>query len=318
MINTPYKQLEKGDKQMHPGLQFLTFIGIFVFVFLAGNLIGSGIVIGLYGMKTFTALASLDMTVPHFMTAIWIIQTAGTTLPILLTPLFFAWVIVRDVPDYIKPTFRFPWTLLLIVLAVMFLSMPLIEFLSNLNQKMVLPPWLKWMKESEEQTEKLMEGMLKMGSIWDVISNVLFIGLFTAIAEEFMFRGVLQTIFYKWTKNIHVAIWITAVLFSAFHMEFFGFLPRLLLGLFFGYFVAWSGSIWTGVWAHFINNSTIVIVTYLFQQKVFTGDVNNQHVFNNIAYVISLAVTAALLVIYKIVTDSRKQQPLLSNGEELD
>jgi len=183
---------------------------------------------------------------------------------------------------------------------------------------MVLPPWLKWMKESEEQTEKLMEGMLKMGSIWDLISNVLFIGLFTAIAEEFMFRGVLQTIFYKWTKNIHVAIWITAILFSAFHMEFFGFLPRLLLGLFFGYFVAWSGSIWTGVWAHFINNATIVIVTYLFQQKVFTGNVNNQHVFNNIAYMISLLVTAALLVIYKIVTDSRKQQPLFSNGEELD
>ena len=302
---------------MHPGLQFLTFIGIFIFVFVAGNLIGGGIVIGLYGMKTFAALASLDMTVPHFMTSIWILQTAGTTLPILLAPLFFSWVIIRDVPDYIKPTFRFPWTLLVVVLAVMFLSMPLIEFLSNLNQKMVLPPWLKWLKESEEQTQKLMEGMLKMNGLGDMISNVLFIGLFTAIAEEFMFRGVLQTIFYRWTKNIHAAIWITAILFSAFHMEFFGFLPRLLLGLFFGYFVAWSGSIWTGVWAHFINNATIVIVTYLFQQKIFTGDVNDQHVFNNLAYVISLVITAALLVIYKKITDSRKQQPLLSDGEEL-
>ena len=303
---------------MHPGLQFLTFIGIFAGIFFVGNIIGAGLVIALYGMKTFTALASLDMTVPHFMAAIWVLQTAGTTLPILIAPLFFAWVIVRDVPDYIKPTVRFPWTLLLVVFALMFLSMPLIEFLSNLNQKMVLPPWLKWMKESEEQTQKLMEGMLKMNGLWDVISNVLFIGLFTAIAEEFMFRGVLQTIFYRWTKNIHAAIWITAILFSAFHMEFFGFLPRLLLGLFFGYFVAWSGSIWTGVWAHFINNATIVIVTYLFQQKVFTGDVNDQHVFNNLAYVISLVVTAALLVIYKKVIDSRKQQqPLLSDGEEL-
>ncbi|MEP6612703.1 MAG: type II CAAX endopeptidase family protein [Mucilaginibacter sp.] len=318
MINTPYKQLERSDKQMHPGLQFLTFIGIFIFVFFAGNLIGLGIVLALYGANTLTAITSLNMAAPHFMSAIWIIQTAGTTLPILLAPLFFAWVIVRDVPDYIKPTIRFPWTLILITLAVMFLSMPLIEFLSNLNQKMVLPEWLKWMKESEEQTQKLMEGMLKMNGLWDMLSNVLFIGLFTAIAEEFMFRGVLQTIFYRWTKNIHVAIWITAILFSAFHMEFFGFLPRLLLGLFFGYFVAWSGSIWTGVWAHFINNSTIVIVTYLFQQKVFTGDVNNQHVFNTIAYVLSLVITFALLILYKKISDSRKQQPLLSDGEELD
>ena len=317
MINTPYKQLERNDKRIHPGLQFLIFIGIFLLVFFAGNLIGLGIVMAMYGEKTMMAITSLNLAAPHFMSAIWIIQTAGTTLPILLTPIFFAWVIVGDIKDYIKPTFRFPWTLLLIVLAVMFLSMPLIEFLSNLNQKMVLPEWLKWMKESEEQTEKLMEGMLKMNGLWDMVSNVLFIGLFTAIAEEFMFRGVLQTIFYKWTKNIHVAIWVTAILFSAFHMEFFGFLPRLLLGLFFGYFVAWSGSIWTGVWAHFINNSTIVIVTYLFQQKVFTGDVNNQHVFNTIAYVLSLLITAALLIIYKKITDSRKQQPLLSDGEEL-
>lgn len=318
MINTPYKQLEKNDKAPHPGLQFLIFVGIFAGIFFVGNIIGASIVIALYGMKTFTALASLNMAAPHFMTSIWILQTAGTTLPILLAPLFFALVIVRDIPDYIKPNFRFPWALAIVVLAVMFLSMPLIEFLSNLNQKIPLPNWLEWMKESEKQTEKLMEGMLKMGRLWDVISNVLFIGLFTAIAEEFMFRGVLQTIFYRWTKNIHVAILITAILFSAFHMEFFGFLPRLLLGLFFGYFVAWSGSIWTGVWAHFINNSTIVIITYLFQQKFFTGDVNNQHVFNTIAYVLSLVITFALLILYKKISDLRKQQPLLSDGEELD
>jgi len=277
----------------------LMFTGIFAIIFFTGNLIGSGIVIALYGMKTFMALATLDLSAPHFMTSIWILQTAGTTLPILIAPLFFAGVVVGDIPDYIKPGFRIPWGLILIVLAIMFISMPLIEFLSNLNQKVALPPWLQWMKESEAKTEKLMEGMLKMNSVWDVISNVLFIGLFTAIAEEFMFRGVLQTIFYRWTKNIHVAVWVTAILFSAFHMEFFGFLPRLLLGVLFGYFVAWSGSIWTGVWAHFINNSTIVVATYLFQQKVFTGDVNNQHVFKNTAYIISFVVVAALLFIYK-------------------
>jgi len=141
--------------------------------------------------------------------------------------------------------------------------------------------------------------MLNMKGLRDVISNVLFIGLFTAIAEEFMFRGVLQTIFYKWTKNIHVAIWVTAILFSAFHMEFYGFFPRILLGVLFGYFVAWSGSIWTGVWAHFINNSTIVVAAYLFQQKIFAGDVNDQHVFNYAAYILSFVVTGGLLFLYQ-------------------
>jgi len=298
MINTPYKPLENNDKRIRPGMQFLIYAGIFLGFFIAGNLIGAGLVVAIFGEKTFLALGTLNFTAPHFMTAIWILQIAGTTLPILISALFFSRVIVTDVPGYIKPGFRFPWVLMILVFATMFITLPFIEFLSNLNQQVPMPHWLYWMKENEKSTEKLMTEMLNMKGLWDVISNVLFIGLFTAIAEEFMFRGVLQTIFAKWFKNIHVAIWVTAVLFSAFHMEFYGFFPRLLLGLLFGYFVAWSGSIWTGVWAHFINNGTIVVVTYLFQQKVFTGDVNNQHVFTTPAYIVSLVVTGVLLFIY--------------------
>lgn len=307
MINTPYKQLEKNDKGIRPGMQFLIFSGIFLGIFIVGNLIGAGIIVAMYGLKTFMALGEMNLAAPHFMTAIWILQIAGTTLPIFVSALFFARVIVVDIPGYIKPGIRFPWGVMAIIFALMFVSMPLIEYLSNLNQKVPVPHWLEWMKENEKSTEKLMTEMLNMKGLWDVLSNVLFIGLFTAIAEEFMFRGVLQTIFYKWTKNIHVAIWITAILFSAFHMEFYGFFPRILLGLFFGYFVAWSGSIWTGVWAHFINNATIVVVTYLFQQKVFIGDVNNQHVFNYAAYGISAVVTGGLLFIYYRIIDLKSK-----------
>ncbi|MDO3641822.1 CPBP family intramembrane glutamic endopeptidase [Mucilaginibacter sp. L3T2-6] len=294
----PYKQLENNDKRIRPGVQFLIFTGIFIGFFIAGNLIGAGLVLAIFGQKTFLALGTLNFTAPHFMPAIWILQIAGTTLPILVSAIFFSAVIVRDIPGYIKPRLHFPWGLMVLILAAMFVGLPLIEFLSNLNQKVPVPHWLEWMSENEKNTEKLMTQMLNMKGLWDVILNVLFIGLFTAIAEEFMFRGVLQTIFCNWTKNIHVAIWITAILFSAFHMEYFGFFPRLLLGLLFGYFVAWSGSIWTGVWAHFINNATIVVVTYLFQQKVFTGDVNNQHVFSAPAYLVSFIVTGGLLFIY--------------------
>jgi hypothetical protein len=125
-----------------------------------------------------------------------------------------------------------------------------------------------------------------------------------------MFRGVIQTIFVRWTKNTHAAVWITAILFSAFHMEFFGFLPRLLLGVFFGYFVAWSGSIWTGVWAHFLNNSTVVIITYLFQKKIISGDPNDQHMFNNAGYAISFIIVGALLFVYKRITTVKDQIPV--------
>jgi membrane protease YdiL (CAAX protease family) len=122
-----------------------------------------------------------------------------------------------------------------------------------------------------------------------------------------MFRGCLQTIFLQWTGNIHAAVWITAILFSAFHMEFFGFLPRLMLGVLFGYFVAWSGSVWTGVWAHFINNGTAVIGTYLFQHKLIKINPDDQHLFSYAGYIISLLIILFLLFIYRNVAFNKQK-----------
>jgi hypothetical protein len=173
------------------------------------------------------------------------------------------------------------------------------------------------MRDSEDQAEKLTEALLQMKTIWDLIKDVLLIGLLTAIVEEFMFRGVLQTIFVRWTKNTHVAIWITAILFSAFHMDFFGFLPRMALGVLFGYFVAWSGSIWPAVWAHFLNNATAVVVTYLFNHKQIKINPDDQHLFSYSGYIISLAIVLFLLFVYRKTAFDKKPIPDFG-GEELD
>jgi len=309
--------LEKGYNQIHPGLQFLIFMGIALGALIVGSLIGIGLISALYGLKTFGAIQSLKTSVPHFSDALWVLQIAGTTLPILAAPFFFAYVIVREPKDYLKPGLKFSWILIVLIFAIMFISNPVIEFLSNLNQKMVLPPFLKWMRDSEDSAQKLTEAMLQMNNVWDVIIDVILVGLLTAIAEEFMFRGVLQTIFLRWTQNTHVAIWITAILFSAFHMEFFGFLPRMALGLLFGYFVAWSGSVWPAVWGHFINNGTIVIVTYLFNKKLIKISPDDQHLFNYSGYIISLAIVLFLLFVYRRTAAETSQIPD-PDGKELD
>lgn len=179
---------------MHPLLQFLTFCAISVFCVGVGYLIGAALIWLLYGSAPLLAIGTLNFSAPHVSNALWIIQIASTTIPLFIAPVFFAYVIVKDAQDYIKPTLYFPWVCMLLVFCIMFISSPLIELLSNINEKMVLPPFLHWMRESEDQAQKLTAFLLKMDTLWQMLFNLICVGLLTAIAEEFMFRGVLQTV----------------------------------------------------------------------------------------------------------------------------
>ncbi|MGN6178678.1 MAG: lysostaphin resistance A-like protein [Mucilaginibacter sp.] len=305
----PYKEMEPGSSSMHPGLQFLLLAAILIVALIIGTFAGLGIVLALYGIDTMKAITTVNTAVPHFASALWVVQFAGTTFPILATPVFFAYVVMNDKANYLRTNFRFPPQLLIIVFAIMLCAFPVIELLSNINQKIPVPHFLQWMADNQKTEQKLMDAMMNMKGVWDAIYDVLFIGLLTAIVEEFLFRGCIQTIFARWTKNIHVAIWVTAIFFSAFHLDFFGFLPRVLLGAMFGYFVAWSGSIWTSVWAHFINNGTIVVVTYLYQVNHTRVSPDDNHVFNSLAYIISAVIILFLFWVYRRMT--LQQKPLL-------
>ncbi|MES2061852.1 MAG: CPBP family intramembrane glutamic endopeptidase [Bacteroidota bacterium] len=312
MMKTPVNQ-------MSPGLQFLLFVVVFAAIFIIGNLLGIAIIAVTYGLNVVMEIAQLNFSNPQSIAALYILQIVTTTIPIFLAPVIFGYWVAKAPAEYIKPTIRIPWMLFIVTFFVMLVSSPLIEFLSNINQQMVLPKWLsgleRWMKESEESARRVTMAILQMQTLWDCIKNIILIGLLTAIAEEFMFRGGIQTIMQKWTKNTHVAIWVTAAIFSAFHMEFYGFLPRLLLGALFGYFVAWSGSIWPAVWGHFLNNGSAVLVTYLYQKKHIKLNPDDTNVFSWWQYIFSLIIIIILLLVYKKIALGKKQPEL--NGEEL-
>jgi len=305
---------EKPVSTIHPTLQFLILAGITLGLMFVGVLIGILIVLPIYGLQTISHVTTFDTTYPGVINSLWILQITSTTIPLFVGPLIFARFVVKETEDYLKATAKASPLLFLLVLVIMFFSSPLMEWLVNINQKMVFPHFLQgvydWMRRSEDQAAKETQLLLQMKSIGAMLFDLLVIGLLTAIAEEFLFRGCVQTIFTRWTKNKHWGIWIAAILFSAFHMQFFGFLPRLMLGVFFGYFVSWSGSIWTSVWAHFINNGTAVVVTYLFQQKVIKLNPDDQHVFNYFAYAFSLALTVFLLIVYRNIAQSKKALPV--------
>ena len=99
------------------------------------------------------------------------------------------------------------------------------------------------------------------------------IAVIPAIGEEFVFRGILHKVFRQWTGNAHIAVWISAFLFSAMHMQFYGFLPRLFLGAVLGYMLVSTGNIWVPVLAHFFNNTAAVTVFYLKHNNYITLDI---------------------------------------------
>lgn len=161
---------------------------------------------------------------------------------------------------------------------ILFASIPIINSLAVLNEGMHFPDWLRgiesWMKEKEMDAQGLTEAFLKMDTLGSLYFNIIMIGILPAIGEELIFRGIFQRLFAEWTKNIHWGIFIAAFLFSAMHMQFYGFLPRLLLGALLGYLFYWSGSIWIPMLAHFVNNTTAVILYYFYADKM-TNNIEN-------------------------------------------
>ena len=301
------------NKPIHPGLQFLILSGLLIGTIIIGQLIAVIIISARFGPNILNAVLKFDLSTQQAHTSLWILQFTGTTLPILITPIIFVYRVVKAEPnEYLKNNFQFPGLLLAGSFITMLVAVPLIEYLGIQNQHFNLP---KWMIEDEDTLSRANDAMMQMNNIGDMIFDLLFIGLLTALVEEVLFRGCMQTVFINWMKNPHVAIWITAILFSAFHMEFSGFIPRLFLGLLFGYFTYWSGSVWPSILAHFVNNGTIVVWTYLFQKKIIAQDPNVPQMFNNTGYIISFAATLLFFAIYWYISTKWFNR---HHGEELD
>ncbi len=147
---------------------------------------------------------------------------------------------------------------------IMLLAIPGINLLSAWNQQMVLPEWMsgieQWMRMQEDAAAQLTEQFLRVDTVGGLLVNIGLMALLPAVGEELTFRGVVQGMF---TRNKHVAIWATAAIFSFVHMQFYGFLPRMLLGAMFGYMLWWTGSLWVPMLMHFVNNCAAVVVAYL-------------------------------------------------------
>ena len=194
---------------------------------------------------------------------------------------------------------------MLLAIAIMLIANPFVAYLMQWNQILVLPDFLEavqmWMEASEQKSMQITEAFLVMNSMGDLLINLFLIALIPAIGEELLFRGILQQLFAKWTGKIHLAIFISAFLFSAIHMQFFGFLPRFVLGLVLGYMFFWSKNLWLPILAHFTNNALAIIFTFHYvADKVQIEFLNEEIPVNiSVALISFLAVALLMYLLYK-------------------
>ncbi|HPH46026.1 MAG TPA: CPBP family intramembrane metalloprotease, partial [Chryseolinea sp.] len=132
-----------------------------------------------------------------------------------------------------------------------------------------------------------------------IVVAFIVIAILPAIGEELVFRGIIQKELFRGTKNSHLSIWIAAAIFSAIHLQFYGFVPRMLLGVLFGYLYHWSGNLTLSMLAHFVNNGFTVVALYLHQQKIIDIDIENTESVPWQGVLFSAIFTAVLLYTFR-------------------
>lgn len=269
---------------------------ILIFFSLTGLFIGSvismvlGVILGvnLFESPTNQPLYFLRMS-----------QIVNTICWLLLSALIFVKLFYGKVRVHLKLDRKSSILFYLGAFLLVFTIQPIISLIGYFNYNITFPESMsaieKAIKSMTDTNAALMDYLFSDKSVLGFITNVFIIAVLAAFVEEIFFRGCLQQILIKITKNYHFGVWITAFIFSAVHLEFYGFLPRILLGAMLGYLFVWSGSIWVPMLAHFINNLTAILLKYF--SNIDLDDMEKYVPSENIVYIV-LSIIFTVIIVY--------------------
>lgn len=263
------------------------------------------------GMLVFSSLGTLLVTLiyhtPNMMesadpvTAIRITQTLTTIGTFLVPALLFAYCQDRRWFGY-NAADRIPkQSMVNMVLILSVTLLPVVGVLSAFNQN-IMPQEgavAEFMRDLEEAANHILEVVTSQRSSWDLISNILVFAVLAGICEEFFFQGALQPLLMNWTRNPHVGILLTALIFSALHFQFYGFIPRFLLGLYLGYLFYWSRSLWLPILAHVLHNALSILVDFTLQGRgIDTDNMQFTDMRGSLPTAAACALISAMAIVY--------------------
>jgi len=287
-------------------LKLIALLILLILSLLFTSLFGIAFALPFWGFDVLELTGTSDYSNPNTISLLKYLQVVNQLGLFIFPPLLFAYWVSRKIATYlllnIKPQLR----VIVVSIMIIFVSLPFISWLGEINQSLSLPEYLSgienWMERMEGKANDLIVAFLNVKSFGGMLFNVFMIAIIPAVGEEFLFRGVILRLFKEWTKNTHIAVMVSAFLFSALHMQFYGFMPRLLLGIILGYLFVWSGSLWIPMLIHFINNAFAIIYIYATgSMDLLNSDVDSIGASDNSFIITASAVFMIfmMLIVYK-------------------
>jgi len=289
-----------------PIQQLLILIVLVLSSWIFFSLLGTFLGILIFDINTFKNPNDVLNNV-SFLKFFQIIQSVSI---FILPPFLFAKLISSQPDNWLRINTKTPVVILFVSILITLSAQPFISLTGVLNNQLNLPSFMdgieNWMRSKESAAMDITIKFLSSNSLAETFLNVIIIAILPAIGEEFLFRGVLQKLFTKILKNPHFAIWITAIIFSAIHIQFFGFFPRMLLGLLFGYLVFYYRSIWLAVIAHFTNNLLAFLLFHFSDSSEKLSVLNPGNDYPNLIYLFG-SITVCLILLRYVYLEGKKQ-----------
>ncbi len=248
------------------GQQFFLLLSLSLFSFFVIGLLGTyalTIITGI-SLEQVGALDTLDPKhpwLPFFIRGMQAVQFIG----LFLIPSWFAgkYFTTQSASSYLglrKPNYPGFWVVGTVAILI---ALPMVQWLGEVNRAIEFPSELtNWIRSKEDEANETVKALLSRHTVKDLMLNLFFIAGLAAVGEELLFRGVVQRIFVRQFGQAWPAIIFSAFLFAALHMQFYGFFPRLALGILLGAIYWYSGSLWVAILAHFVYDAILITLVY--------------------------------------------------------
>ena len=289
-------------KKVHPMLQLLMFGGMAIGCFMIFGFIGTFVLAKATGidLMTLSDPDKWDYANPSLLTFLRGMLVVQFFALYIIPVFLFARFCDPKPTQYLGLTSAKSLYIILGVIALI-VALPFVDWTGTINNALIPETTTigKWMKASEESTAKQIGFMLKRNTVQDLFLNLVLVAVFAGVGEELFFRGVLQRLFIKLFKSPWAGILVTAFIFSAIHLQFYGFIPRFILGILLGLLYWYSGSLWPAIIAHFVYDAFAVVMIWfnpaLADQESVTVSLGNK----SILAAISLALIIGIVIVMK-------------------